>query len=283
MYAFFKWLIIALAVLALSLAGGTWFGQRSFDQQAEQMLARLEAWKAPAASSMPLAQRMAKAPAVVRAYLKRAIPAGAALPRIAQVEQQGWFRPSPAWPRLTLTARQAYRVDAPGMVWAAELKLFPLVWLSMIDSYIGGNAFLRGKALGLVGILGQTGKPAKHRILLRYLAESPLFPVALVPGPHLAWEPAGPSAARATLSLQGMKASGVFYFNDQGDPHLFVTKQRTRDLGQGRRVRQTWTVVYSRFQDVGGWRLPGRARAAWRPPEGAFVYADFTISKVTLR
>lgn len=283
MRAVLKWLAIGLVPLGLGLGLGNWLGRGDFADQSRQGFARLAAWQPPKSAGPRSPRRLELAPPLVRAYLRRAIPAGAPRARVVSLRQTGWFRPSPAWPRLELEARQDWRVDAPGLVWSAKLRLLPLFWLGMIDSYIGTGAYLRGKALGLVSVLGQEGRPAKQRLLLRYLAEAPLFPSALVPGPHLVWEALGRGAARAVLTHQGLRASGVFYFNRQGDPSLFVTRQRTRDLGQGRRVRQGWTLTYSHYQDFAGWRLPTRVSAAWRPPEGPFVYAEFSVSQLTRR
>lgn len=51
--------------------------------------------------------------------------------------------------------------------------------------------------------------------LLRYLAEAPLYPTALLPAMNATWTPIDDHSARATLTVQGTTAALVFHFNER--------------------------------------------------------------------
>lgn len=277
----FKLMSTVVVLLVAAWLAASWLGGGALDDHAAGFMARLEAEAKPLSPAGE--QALAQAPPVVREYLGRAVPAGAGPTRLVTITQSGWAKPRPNWPRLDVEGRQVYSLNPPGLVWTARLQLFPLMWLGVVDSYVSGQGVTDSKVLGLLSVLRRTGTAIDRDGLLRWLAEAPLFPDALLPRANLRWQSETKHSARITLFHGKLKVSGVFYFSQAGDPQIFVTPERERDLERGLYQPQLWTMRYFDFHEQDGWRVPGRLRATWHGPAGDFVQADMTIHTLERR
>lgn len=82
-------------------------------------------------------------------------------------------------------------------MWDARIRSAPLLDVRVRDSYLGGAAML-GKLAGVVPVVDRAGSPElASGALLRYLAELPWLPMALLPGGGLSWQAVDDSTARA--------------------------------------------------------------------------------------
>ncbi len=67
------------------------------------------------------------------------------------------------------------------------------------DAYVNGRAVLTARLFGLIKVMESPDSPELTGELLRFLAEGPWYPTALLPGPHVSWEPIDDDSARLTL------------------------------------------------------------------------------------
>ena len=67
--------------------------------------------------------------------------------------------------------------------------------------------------------------------LVRYLNEIMWFPSAYL-SEYIQWEPIDSNSAKATISVHGLTASAVLYFNEKGELTNFVAEWYIDEKGQ---------------------------------------------------
>ena len=78
------------------------------------------------------------------------------------------------------------------------------------DAYASGAGVFRAAAFGVVRLAELRGAPElAHGELMRYLAEAPWYPTALLPGQGVRWEPIDDVSARASLTDGATTVAGV--------------------------------------------------------------------------
>jgi hypothetical protein len=148
----------------------------------------------------------------------------------------------------------------------------------VLDRYRGGRGGVLAKALSLVTLASGEGREMDEGSLLRYLAEIPLVPTALLPGERLRWEAVDGDSARATIRDGGLEASVVFRFDRQGaisgvsaDRYMMV---------EGGYSKEKWTGRCGDYREAGGMMVPTESEAVWNLAAGDLPYARFEITDV---
>jgi hypothetical protein len=91
------------------------------------------------------------------------------------------------------------------------------------------------------------------------------------------WKSVDQNSFDVTLTDGKLSVTARVWLDERGAPVDFSTTDRFYDTPDGKRVRTEWRTPVSGWQDVGGRKLPTRARAVWHLPSGDFPYADFSI------
>jgi len=92
---------------------------------------------------------------------------------------------------------------------------------------------------------------------------------------YITWEEVDDHSARATMSYQGVTASGVFCFNEKGEVVNF-TAQRYGDF-DGRYTMETWTIQVKDYREFEGTRVPTRGDVTWKLKTGDFHWYRFEV------
>jgi uncharacterized protein DUF6920 len=171
--------LAAVAVVAIST--------RRWDRETEQLVGRLaqsgKGDASRAASAVSFAAFASLPPPVAR-YLRRVLREGQPYIRTARIAQTGEFNlrgSSDGW--RPCRAMQCYSVTPPGYVWDAHIGMAPLVDVRVRDAYVAGHGTMRGAVVSLVPVVDEHDKRELDAgALQRYLAETPWFPTALLPG-----------------------------------------------------------------------------------------------------
>jgi hypothetical protein len=174
-----------------------------------------------AAPAEPSAEALAALPAPVQRYLAFTFR-GTPPPRASHVElvMAGRFR-RPGSEVFTATrAEQTIAVHTPALVFAATTPLLPAVPVltaRAYDAYADGQMAMKAKLLAAIPVVDEAASPSLNQISLRrWLLESPLYPMALLPGGPVRWEAVDARRARAVVSLGGQSASLVATFAPDG-------------------------------------------------------------------
>lgn len=253
------------AVVAIS----TW----RWNRDVERAVMRLGTRSLPGAVNVPdrfHQTELESLPAPVVRYFAFALTPGQPLIRHAHLRQEGTFLMGPDTWR-PFTARQHFRVNPPGLLWDASIRMAPLLPVRVRDSYLEGEGRMYGRVLGLVKVVDLRGTPEMAMATLqRYLAEAPWIPTALLPSGGITWTAMNETTARASITDGATHCSVDFHFGIQGEI-VSMTTDRFRDVG-GTSVLTPWEGRFWDYERVNGMRVPTRAEIGWHLPEGYVPY-----------
>lgn len=198
----------------------------------------------------------------------RTLPEGSGV-RLVQTGRMRRALGSASW--MSFTARQSMQIGACDFAWRARFPPFGLI--SVCDALEGGVGRLDVTALGFIPILRTPHTPALMRgELMRYLAELPWVPDAILNNPALRWREGstneiivasgeGATAAEVTLGLDDAGRVATVFAPDRPRSAVEPTlptpwRGRFSDyrLHQGR-----WIP----FAGEVGWELDGKEEVYW--------------------
>ena len=172
---------------------------------------------ARAASPTPGTLSLAALPAPVQRYFKFVFPGTAPQATHVDITMQGQFRRPKTQGFTPTTAEQTIAVGTPALVFSATTPIVPGVWARAYDAYVDGRMDMKAKVLSAVAVVNESSSPELDRISLRrWLLESPLYPMALLPGGPVRWESIDDHRARAVVTYNGLSASLVATFAGDG-------------------------------------------------------------------
>lgn len=172
---------------------------------------------------------------------------------------------------------QYFRIDDPGFIWCADIKMAPLFHISGKDQYINGHGYMLIKALSLFTVADGQGEEIDQGTLLRYLAEIMWSPSAALNN-YIQWEEINDTSAKATMSYAGVTASGIFTFNEQGETLNFEAKRYGEFDGEYR--LETWSCVIQEHQEFNGTIVPSQGDLIWKLDTGDFHWYHFELKEL---
>lgn len=205
---------------------------------------------------------LAALPAPVQRYLAFAMPDLNADYGVMQFTASGDFRRPLTDKFGPTTVSQTIAVDTPALMFAATTSIIPGLWARAYDYFAEGEMEMRAKILSTLTVVNESATDDLNRTSLRrWLLESPLYPMALLPGGQVRWEAIDDSHARAIVSGFDLEASLVATFRSDGSLASFHAEQdgdlTTPYHGSGEYV----------------------ARDDYRPIQGMMIPHDFVIAR----
>lgn len=263
----------AVGLIALGVGLVLVFGFLQWRHATDALRARLVDG-AEASPGPPFEQASVDAlPPPVARYLRFALPDGQPRVVTARLTQQGQFRRGAApdaW--MPFRARQLFTAARPGFVWDARMRMAPAIAIHVVDAYVGGSGTLKAAVAGIFSVADApdtevlaTGE------LMRWLAETPWLPTALLPGGCVEWTPLDDDSARATVKDGGLQVSADFRFGADGEVREVFLAERPRDI-DGAYVSTPWSGRFWAYEERGGMRVPGEGVVQWHLPGGELPY-----------
>jgi len=148
------------------------------------------------------------------------------------------------------------------------------------DSTQNGVGFMKGVIGKIFTLFNQTGPEMDKGQLITYLGECFLIPSSILNG-YITWEPIDAVHAKATIAYQGISASGVFTFGDDGFLKSFQTEERGRTGADGTIDYPKWSGVYENFTEKNGVFYPENAKAVYHEDAGDLIYFDARNINIT--
>jgi hypothetical protein len=203
-------------------------------------------------------------PAPVARYLRHVLRDNQRCIGTARIRQVGELRTDITKDRwFGFEASQLIVPPAPGFVWDAKVSMAPLLHVRVHDAYVDGLGSGRLSLLSAVRMAGSSSSPEVNEASLhRYLAESPWYPTALLPGPALKWSPISDTKALATLASSGTTVSLEFWFNEAGEVSGIYTPGRWMRSGDAY-VPTPWEGRFTSYQERGGMLVPTEGEVGW--------------------
>lgn len=203
-------------------------------------------------------------PPPVALYLRRVLADGAPVPSAVRMRHRGRFELAGATPRWSsFTSSQRVLVGRPAFAWNGRIAVAPGVPVRVHDAYVGGEGLLRAAMLGLVDVARlQGGGALAEGELMRWLAESPWYPEALLPGNGVSWTALDANTARATVADGDTRASIDVRFGEDGLIAGVHADARGRTVGD-RIVPTPWLGRFGAYERRGGVLVPTEGEVAW--------------------
>ncbi len=240
-------------------------------------MALLEAARVPVPTGLTNvydARELDGLPAPVQRYFRAVLKDGQPFVTAATFEFAGVFNMSASggeqWKPFTSSQRAV--TQRPGFLWNGRVVMLPGLAAHVHDSYIGGVGMLHAALLGLFTVVDvHGGAEAARGELMRYFAEMPWYPTALLPSQGVRWQAVDDRSAHATLVDGPISLTLLFRFDAAG--LISSVHADARGAGAGKNmVMLPWECGASDYQSRGGMLVPTRGEAAWMRPEGRRPY-----------
>ncbi|GKY87448.1 DUF6544 family protein [Sinisalibacter aestuarii] len=235
-------------------------------------VARLDARLAEASPGAPRQDL----PPEVAAFARRGL-AGSDPARALALKQSAEMRLKPGAGWTALAARQTIATARPGFAWLAEMRLGPLPVVRVLDSYADGAGLLDVRFFGAFRLDAYEGPEAALSEGLRYLAELPWSPDAILTNRAITWEMRAEGVA-ARMGTEGGPAEVVFTLDAAGDIVGVQARGRPATLPDGRVVPLDWRGAFSDYAEIDGRRIPTRGEVGYVYPDG---YESYFLGRVT--
>ena len=218
-------------------------------------------------------------PKIVRDFALKAGANEKSPPLSAFFHQLCEMRINPGDDWMNLRAEQVIGVQKLGFVWYAEQKKNFFVTMRVVDAYVDGSGVLNVRALGSFPIADMSGPGADEAELMRYLAELPWAPDAMLHNPQLRWRQLDETTVEVEAGQEGALAKVRLYFDNSGDIIEMQADARGRSEGM-EVVPRPWRGSYSGYRKIEGTfagetgfrRIPTKAEIGWVLDDGYFAY-----------
>ncbi len=203
-------------------------------------------------------------PSPVQRYLRLVMTDGQPIAVSVRLKQTGTMNlGETAGPWKTFTAGQRVVTRRPGFVWDARIALWPGVAVRVLDGCVAGEGVLQAAVLGLFtqASLRGPGELARGE-LIRFLAEAPWYPTALLPSQGVRWAEVDGQSARGTLRDGDISVSLLFRFGPDGLISSVRAEARGRISG-GVTGLAPWEGRFWNYSRRGGMQVPLNGEVAW--------------------
>ncbi|WP_293156329.1 MULTISPECIES: DUF6544 family protein [unclassified Microcoleus] len=217
-------------------------------------------------------------PAPVQRFFWTVLKDGQAIASAVKLSQQGLFNMNEMEDKWSpFTATQLAIAQRPGFDWDARIQMAPGVNAFVHDTYMLGEGSLHASLLGLFTVAKMHGAAENNQgELLRFLAETPWYPTALLPSQGVRWDAIDDTSARATLTDGATTVSLVFQFNAEGAIATCRAEARYRD----KLTAMPWCGRFGEYSVRNGMLIPLEGEVGWEYPEGIRLYFKGRITEI---
>lgn len=267
--------LLLLGALAVLLLGGQWLLSNQFSAKIADLGRRLAAAQA-AAPGEAVPGIPQKIPEAIRAFaLRNGGRVGG--PTLTVMTQKVEMRLAPDQPFFPLTARQLSGTRGPGFVWHATGRMAGILPLAVVDSFVADAGLLEARLFSAITVASATGPETAVGEAMRFLAELPWNPDAILNAPDLVWQQRDARSIEVSTPTEGGVARVTLLLDAAGDVVAIRAEDRPR-LGD---TPAPWIGRFADYVRVGAYRFPSHGEIAWDLPGGEYVYWRGEVLGVT--
>ena len=175
-------------------------------------------------------------------------------------------------------AKQYFTTDPPAFNWFVNLKMNPLIEMVGRDKFENGKGEMIIKLFSMFSVANvKNNEKTNQATLQRYLAEIVWFPTAAL-SPYITWEAIDNNSSKATMTFNGTKGTGVFYFDEIGYFKKFVA-MRYKDSEENSKPMQ-WTVTSTKTELRNGISIPVELKANWKLDSENWTWLKLKINRM---
>ncbi len=172
------------------------------------------------------------------------------------------------------TALQYTVIDQPAFIWKVQVKANPWMWFLGRDKFQKGKGTMMIKLNSVLKVVDEKGAKIDEGSLQRFLGEIVWFP-SLAISPYVTWKPIDSNSAEASMSFNGTKGRGTFFFNDKGE---FVKFSALRFQGNEPNAgRKEWILNVNGYKTFEGIKVPSMLNATWKLDNGDWTWLEMEI------
>ncbi len=227
-----------------------------------------------------MSPRLDRVPSAILRFHAQAVRPRARNARVVRLEQQGEMRlgPDRAWQ--PFVAEEYFAVQTVAFVWQARVRMAPLFSAIVIDRYTHGHGELDARLFNTLRVAHAAGPDIDRGEVLRYLAELPWVPQAIVANGALDWSSLDDHDVLVSTGTGTSRCTVTLHLDDAGDI-VGASALRPRSVGEAT-VPTPWGGAFSAYADLAGMRVPTHAEVWWELPSGRFVYWRGDVTAVEL-
>ena len=258
------WIAIGVAVLLVAVVVLVLIGNVRWASATKAQMALLDAARVPMPARRYNVREIEGLPAPVQRYFRAVLKDGQPLIAAATFEFAGTINMSATggedWKSFTSWQRAV--VHRPGFLWNGRVAMLPGFSALVHDSYIAGTGTLHASMLGLFEVADVQGDGEIARgEMMRYFAEVPWYPTALLPSQSVRWDVVDDRSANATLVDGSISLTLLFRFDDAG--LITSVHADARGFGVGKdMVMLPWDCSVANYQLRHGMMVPTRGGAS---------------------
>jgi hypothetical protein len=264
-----QWIILTTVLLIGLIGLASLYGGYHWRSGTDRLRAQLTSGQQSIQTRTYDPKEIESLPAPVQRFFRAVLKDGQAIVKTVNLAQQGQINMSETAAKwCPFTATQFVMTQRPGFDWDARIQMVPGLSAFVHDAYVLGAGNLHASLVGLVTMADLHGSPsAAQGELLRYFAEMPWYPTALLPSQGVGWEAIDDTSARGTLTDGDTTVSLVFRFNPEGPIATIWAASRDRGL-----VPTPWEGRFWHYALRDGMQIPLEGEVAWHPSEGVWPY-----------
>ena len=275
------WIGLVVWVLAVAAVGLTSFGSKRWADRMATLARGLEAARHDGTAKPPDPNdtthydphELEGLPAPVQRYFRAVLKDGQAIVSAVTIEMAGTIDMSATAEQWKpFTSKQRVVTQRAGFMWDAQISMLPAIEVHVVDCYIAGKGLVQAAMLGLftVADVGGGGEMARGEFM-RFFAETPWYPTALLPSQGVQWAAVDDTSANATIVDGSLTLTLLFHFNDAGLIDSVRAEARGGMVGK-EMVMRPWECGLSNYQVRDGMTVPISGEAAWVRPDGRKTY-----------
>ncbi len=224
---------------------------------------------------VPEARAPGDLPAPVRQFAERGLAGDGSLARAVRITQEAELKRGDGWQ--SSRAGQHIAVTEPGFVWLAEAPGWPVPAARVVDRFVRGEGLLEVRLLGSIPVARFEGPDADVGEAMRYLAELPWVPDAILANRAISWSEVDAQTVEAAMMVAARRVAVRFVFDEAGDVVEMNATGRP-DVAGGETILRDWRGIFTDYGQIGGRRIPHRGEVGY--VDGG-TYAPYFRGRVT--
>jgi len=189
---------------------------------------------------------------------------------------ESWLKMSPDKDWGKLQTSQFNSVKPIGRVAYMKFSSMPV---AARDLYRDGYGEMNGKLLNLIKVVFDNSKEAAQSALITTFCEFMFIPGYLLLD-NVKWEHIDDYSVRGTLVDNGIKVSGIFYFNKEGLFTHFETFDRYYSTGKNNYKQVKFSAIVESYKMQDKLKINEKVKIVWHLPEGDYEYYKGIVDKI---
>lgn len=220
-------------------------------------------------------------PPILQSYLEKVIlqmPSGGHV----HFTQVGDFRLKPEDKMSKFKSDQFVSVTSPMFSWVADIKMNGLPVI-VCDRLIDGRGELQVRLLSSIPLAEGSGEIFLRGELLRYLAELPWYPMAILNQQDIVWDQTEDKKVTGSISMNSVSATVEYTFSEENLIQSIFVPDREKSDGKTVDLKP-WIGEFAQYEEREGVLIPIQGQVSWLLDSGKFTYfiGNMTSYKVSM-